>query len=68
MEKIINTGDRAAPRRQWPITDFHDEMYVARKGVKNDVQRGRGRRFIRWTFDRRMGKNHSFSIMEKFKT
>ena len=46
-KKIINTGDRAAPRRQLPIIDFQDEMYVARKGVKYDVEMGRGRRFIR---------------------
>lgn len=42
-------------------------MDVAGEGVEEGVERRRGRRFIRWSFDRRLGENHTSSIMAKFR-
>jgi len=59
------TGKRASLRRQ-PLTDFQNgivEMYNAREVVGEGVERGRGRRSIRWTFDRRLRENHTPTIM-----
>jgi len=44
-----------------------DGMDVARDVMEEIVERRRGRRFIRWTFDRRMRENHTPSIMAKFR-
>lgn len=68
MKKFIKTGQRGLPRRQ-PVIEFQNkivEMYVAREGVEEGVERGRGGRFIRWTFDRKLGENHAPSIIAKF--
>lgn len=65
-KKIINTGKRAVPKRLSAISEFHIaivEMYVACEGV----ERERGRRFLRWTFARRMRENKALSIMENFR-
>ena len=64
MKKFIKTGQKASPRSQ-PIIDFQNErveMYVAREGMEEGVERGRGRRFIRWDFSRRYvgSKSHTF--------
>ena len=70
MKTFINTGERAASRRQPLLIDFQNnivEMYLAREGMESGVEKGRGRRFIRWTFDKRLEKNHTLSIMENFR-
>ena len=52
------------------MIDFQNEivkMYVRRKGVQEGAENRRGRRFIRWTFDKRLGANHTTSIIEKLR-
>ena len=59
MKTFINTGERAASRRQPLLIDFQNnivEMYLAREGMESGVEKGRERRFIRWTFDKRLEK------------
>ena len=56
------------PARRSPVIDFQNEiveMYVRREGVEEGAENRRGRRFIRWTFDKRLGANHTTSIIEK---
>ena len=40
-------------------------MYIAHKCVGQGAERGRGRQIIRWTFDKRLGENHTPSAMAK---
>ena len=67
--KFINSGQRAPGRAQGrrpPVIDFHNEiveMYVRCEGVEEGIENGRGRRFIRWAFDKRLGANQTTSIM-----
>jgi len=64
-ETFIKTGERASPRRQ-PLIDVQNgivEMYNAREGVGEGVERRRGPRLIKWTFDRRLRENHTPTIM-----
>jgi len=43
-------------------------MYVAREWEEAGVEnKNRCRRFIRWTFDRRLGANQTHSIIAKFR-
>ena len=52
------------------MIDFQNEiveMYVRREGVEQGAENRRGRRFIRWTFDKRMGANHTTPIIEKLR-
>jgi len=65
--KCIKTGQ---PGRQPQLINFQNEilrMDVAREVMEESVERRRGRRFIRWTFDRRMRENHTPSVMAKFR-
>ena len=68
-EMYVSRHMKAKPRRK-PIIEFRNEMvemYVARDGVEEGVGRGRERRFIRWDFGRRLGKNHTLSVMANFR-
>ena len=58
------------PARRPPVIDLQNEiveMYVRREGVEKGVEKMRGRRFIRWTFDKRLGANHTTSIIEELR-
>ena len=62
--------EQRAPGRRPPIIDFQNEiveMYVRREGVEQVIENGRGRRFIRRAFDRRLGTNQTSSIMANFR-
>ena len=64
-EKFVKTGERATLTRQ-PLIDFQNgifEMYNAREGMGEGLERRRGRRSIRWTFYRRLRENHTPSII-----
>lgn len=59
-ERFIKTGQIKRGKTP-PIIDFHSkivEMDVARKVVKEGAEdETKGRRFIKWTFDKRLGTN-----------
>ena len=38
-------------------------MYVKRERAEEGIESQRGRRFIRWFFDKRLGANHTTSVM-----
>jgi len=42
-----------------------EEMYVAHEDVEESEERGRGRWFIRKAFGKRLGENHTPSVMAK---
>ena len=49
---------------------FHNEIVetdVAGEGVEDGVERRRGRQFIRWSFERRLGINNTPSVLTKFR-
>jgi len=62
-------GARAAQARRPPvIIDFQNEIverYVRPEGVEEGVESVRGRRFIRWSFCKRLGENNTAQIVEK---
>ena len=65
--KFIKSA-RAAQARKFPVIDFQNEIvetYVNREGVEEGVEKMRGRRFIRWTFRKRLGANNTAQIVEK---
>ena len=65
--KFIKSARATQPRR-FPVIDFQNEiaeMYVKREGVEEGVERMRGRRFIRWTFNKRLGANNTTQIVRK---
>ena len=43
------------------------EMYVRREGVEEERENGRGRRFIGWAFDKRLGANQTMALMAKLR-
>ena len=58
------------PRKRPPVIDFQNEiveMYVRRGGVEEGRGMVRGRRFIRWVFDKRLGANQTTSVMAKLR-
>ena len=58
------------PRKRPPVIDFQNEIveiYVRREGVEEGRESGRGRRFIRWVFDKRLGANQTTSVMAKLR-
>ena len=42
-------------------------MYVVREGIEEGEERGRWSLFISWAFGRRLGENHTSSVMGKFR-
>jgi len=65
--KFIKSA-RAAQARKFPVIDFQNEIvetYVKHEGVEEGVEKIRGRRFIRWTFRKRLGANNTAHIVEK---
>ena len=65
--KFIKSARATQPRRL-PVIDFQNEiaeMYVRREGVEEGVERVRGRRFIRWTFHKRLGANNTTQVVRK---
>ena len=67
--RFIKSVERL-PARRPPVIDLQNEiveMYVRREGVEEGVEKMRGRRFIRWTFDKRLGANHTTSIIEELR-
>ena len=52
------------------MIDFQNEiveMYVRREGEEEGRENWRGRRFIRWAFDKRLRANHTAAIMTKLR-
>jgi len=65
--KFIKSA-RAAQAKKFPVIDFQNgiaEMYVNPKGVEEGVEKMRGRRFIRWSFRKRLGANNTTQIVAK---
>ena len=63
--KFIKSTQTPQGRRP-PVIDFQNEiveMYVRREGREN----GRGHRFIRWTFDKRLRANQMAAVMAKLR-
>ena len=54
--------------RMLPVIDFQNEiveMYVRREGEEEGRENGRGRRFIKWIFDKRLRANQTAGVMAK---
>ena len=52
------------------MIDFQNEiveMYLRREGEEEGRQKGRGRRFIRWTLDKRLRANQTTAVMAKLR-
>ena len=52
------------------MIDFQNEiieMYVRREGEEEGVENGRGRRFVRWAFTKRLRTNQTAAIMVKLR-
>ena len=52
------------------MIDFQNEiieMYVRREGEEEGRENGRGRRFIRWAFDKRLRANQTAAVMAKLR-
>ena len=52
------------------MIDFQNEiieMYVRREGEEEGRENGRGRRFIRWAFDKRLRANQTAAVMSKLR-
>ena len=67
--KIIKSA-QIAPGRRPPVIDFKNEIvevYVRREGVEEGRENRRGRLFIRWFFDKRLGANQTTSVMAKLR-
>ena len=68
-KKFIKSTPTPQGRRP-PVIDFQNEiveMYVRREGEEEGRENGRGRRFIRWTFDKRLRANQTAAIMRKLR-
>ena len=67
--KFIRSG-QMAPGRKPSVIDFQNEiveMYVRREGEEEGRENRRGRHFIRWVFDKRLGANHTTAVMAKLR-
>ena len=65
--KFIKSARTTQPRRL-SVIDFQNEiaeMYVKHEGVEEGVEKARGRCFIRWTFNKRLGANNTAQIVRK---
>ena len=59
-----------SPGKRLPVIDFQNEiveMSARREGVEEEIENGRGRRFIRWALDKRLGANQTTSLMAKLR-
>ena len=68
-KKFIKSIQTPQERRP-PVIDFQNEiieMYVRREGEEEGRENGRGRRFIRWVFDKRLRANQTAAIMQKLR-
>ena len=68
-ENFIKTVQRI-PGRGPATIYFPNEIvkiYVRREGVEWGIENGKGRRFIKWAFDRRLGAKQTSSIMGNFR-
>ena len=66
-KKFIKSSQTPQGRRQ-PVIDFQNEiieMRVRRAGEEEGRENGRGRRFIRWAFDKRLRANQTAAVMAK---
>ena len=67
--KFIKSAQTPQGRRP-PVIDFQNEiieMYVRREGEEEGRENGRGRRFIRWAFDKRLRANQTAAVMTKLR-
>ena len=67
-EKFIKSAKAKGKRP--PMIGFQNEiveMYVRREGVEEGIEKKRGRRFIRWTFDKSLGKKQTAAVMAKLR-
>ena len=67
--KFIKNAHTPQGRRP-PVIDFQNEiieMYVRREGEEEGRENGRGRRFIRWSFDKRLRANQTAAVMLKLR-
>ena len=56
--------------RSLPVIDFQNEiveMYVRREGDEEGRENGRGRRFIKWLFDKRLRANQTAGVIAKLR-
>ena len=62
---------RKSPRgRPPPVIDFQNEiveMNIRREGEEEGREKGRGRRYIRWTFGKRLRENQTPAVMVKLR-
>ena len=68
--KFIKSAPTPQKRRS-PVIDFQNEiieMYVRREGEEEGIENGRGRRFIRWSFDKKTEKKPDRCRHDKIKT
>ena len=69
QNKFIKSAPTPQLRRP-PVIDYQNEiieMYVRREGEEEGVENGRGRRFIRWSFDKKLRKNQTDAVMPKLR-
>ena len=67
--KFIKSSQRPQGRGP-PVIDFQNaiiEMYVRRESEEDGVENGRGRRFVRWAFTKRLRTNQTMAIMVKLR-
>ena len=67
--KFIKSAQTPQGRRH-PVIDFQNEiveMYIRREGEEEAIEKGRGRRFIRWAFDKRLRANQTVAVMAKLR-
>ena len=67
--KFIKSAQTPQGRRP-PVIDFQNEivdMYLRREGEEEGRENGRGCRFIRWTFDKRLRANQTAAVMAKLR-
>ena len=68
-KKFIKSTQTPQGRRP-PVIDFQNEiveMYVRHEGEEEGRENGRGHRFIRWTFDKRLRSNQTEAVMRKLR-
>ena len=64
--KSIKSGQKAPGRAQGrrpPVIDYQNVRLREEEGIESR----RGRRFIRWAFDKRLGANQATSVMPKLR-
>jgi len=71
-KKFVKTGRKKAHPTQPALLDFQDEIvvevYVTCEGLEEGMgNEKKGSRFIRWTFDMRLGTNNTPSAMAKLR-